>query len=150
MDRVVTGRAAAVLCGLVVAGVLTGCGGETARPVAQTTTTGTTQPTGTTTGPSTTTGTAAHELTGHAKELVDKARQQGRKTVVLLIAAEPGHTQEVADALPKLGVTVHAADASVSYVRATAPLDVVPQVAAMAGVQKLDVDEELGNADPTP
>jgi hypothetical protein len=122
-------RAVAVL---VVAVVLGGCGAPAVQPTVPTTTT------------------AQHVLTDHNRELLDKARQQGRRTVVLIISTDPARTKEAADAVTKLGVTVHATDPSVGYLRATAPVGEVGQVAGLPSVRKVDVDEELSNADPTP
>lgn len=124
-------RAVAVLA---VAVALGGCGAPVVQPTA----------------PTTTTTTAQHVLTDHNRELLDKARQQGRQTVVLIITTDPARTKEAADAVTKLGVTVHATDPSVGYLRATAPVGEVGQVAGLPSVQKVDVDEELSNADPTP
>jgi subtilase family protein/pre-peptidase len=82
--------------------------------------------------------------------LLRQARAEGKDSVVLLIAAQPGQAGTVAGGLQSLGATVGYRDDQLGYVRATVPLDKVEQAFALAGVQSADVDKTIPYEDPAP
>ncbi|MEV0680710.1 hypothetical protein AB0I60_29765 [Actinosynnema sp. NPDC050436] len=90
------------------------------------------------------------KLSPHGKDVLAKARQNGVASVVLVISTEAGATERTATALRELGATVEATDASIGYLRASVPVADVDRVTAVDGVRQVDVDEPIGQPDPTP
>lgn len=93
----------------------------------------------------------------HDEELLAEAKRSGQRSVSVLVATEPGTAARGAEALAQAGATVqHRAD-ELGYVRAEVPVDDVERVAALPGVDALDLDDEIvlpglpwhpGKADP--
>ncbi|MEU4740786.1 hypothetical protein AB0G02_10005 [Actinosynnema sp. NPDC023658] len=142
---VVTGPAGLVLAGSVLVGlVLAGCAqrerdaGSTGTPLPPTT------PVSASEVP------VPPQLSPHGKDVLAQARRSGATTVGLTISTDRDETDTVADRVRALGATVEATDATIGYVRASVPVEVAEKVAAVEGVSRVDVDEPLGNADPTP
>lgn len=92
------------------------------------------------------------------KLLLQKARAKGQKTVTLLVAAEKGQSNDVAQRVAKLGGTVEKRTDSIGYLRVKVNIDKAEDVANVLGVKAADVDEVIplenprpeGTVDPTP
>ena len=81
---------------------------------------------------------------------VAQARAEGKDSVILLIAAQPGQAKTVADGLQGLGAKVGYRDDQLGYVRATVPVDKVQEAFGLAGVASADVDSIVPLPDPRP
>ncbi|MCE6998020.1 hypothetical protein LZG04_24940 [Saccharothrix sp. S26] len=90
------------------------------------------------------------KLSPHARDVLAKAERDGVETIGLTVSTEPGKADEVAATMGRLGATVETTDATIGYVRVTAPIDAVAELTGVEGVSRVDVDEPLSNADPTP
>ncbi|MEU4801760.1 hypothetical protein [Actinosynnema sp. NPDC023587] len=90
------------------------------------------------------------KLSPHGKDVLADARRNGVTSVVLVISAEAGATERTASALRDLGATVEATDASIGYLRVSVPVGDVERVTALESVRQVDVDEPIGQPDPTP
>jgi hypothetical protein len=86
----------------------------------------------------------------HGLELLASARASGESTTTLLIAASSGQTRSVAAAIEKLGGTVRYREDSVDYLRVSIAIDRAEDVAALNGIDAVDVDEILPLPDPKP
>src|SRR5215217_6734566 len=84
------------------------------------------------------------------REALALARVQGQTTVTLLIAAQRGSNRSVANGVAGLGGTVRYRDDDLDYLRATVPIDKVDAVAALAGIQTVNLDEVIPLDDPRP
>ncbi len=84
------------------------------------------------------------------RALIAQAIANGDATVTLLIAAKSGAAAQVATGVNKLGGTVGYREDDVSYVRAEVPTGKAIQVASLAGVDAVDVDEVIPLDDPRP
>jgi hypothetical protein len=90
------------------------------------------------------------QLSKEEAALLREARAQGKDSVILLIASQPGQAKTVADGLQGLGASVGYRDDQLGYVRATVGLDKVEQAFALPGVQAADVDTAVPYKDPAP
>lgn len=90
------------------------------------------------------------KLSRHARELLEQARQNGEQTVILLIASFPGNNSAVAGAIQNLGGKVNYQESDIDYIRATVPTGAVEAVAALSGVQYVDLNEIIPLEDPRP
>ncbi|MFE2750805.1 hypothetical protein ACFXGA_02255 [Actinosynnema sp. NPDC059335] len=90
------------------------------------------------------------QLSPRARELLAEAARDGQRSVGLTVSAEPGATGQVVERLRRAGAAVEASDATIGYVRVTVPVELAERVVAVEGVSRVDVDEPLSNADPTP
>jgi hypothetical protein len=88
-------------------------------------------------------------LSKHSRELLALARVNNKKTVSLLIGAQPGADQVVANSINSLGGTIRYREDDVSYLRADIPIDKVEAVAGLPGVQTADLNESF-KVDPAP
>jgi subtilisin family serine protease len=95
-------------------------------------------------------GTPGGRLSKEERAAVAKARAEGKNTVILLFATQPGQAKTVVDGLAGLGATVGYRDDQLGYVRATVPLDNVDKAAALSGVAAADVDTVVPLPDPRP
>jgi hypothetical protein len=84
------------------------------------------------------------------QRLLAEARARGDAQVILLIAAEPGRAGEVATAIEGLGGVVRSFDEDLYYVSAVVPTGDVEAVAALGGVQAVNLDDEIPVPDPRP
>ncbi|TDW23638.1 S8 family serine peptidase [Kribbella kalugense] len=84
------------------------------------------------------------------KMLLQKARSKGQKTVTLLVAAEKGQSNDVAQRVAKLGGTVEKRTDSIGYLRVKVNIDKAEDVANLLGVKAADVDEVIPLEDPRP
>ncbi|MET1073449.1 MAG: hypothetical protein ABWY11_12450 [Umezawaea sp.] len=127
---------------IMIAGVLGGCG---QRPAA------TSQETPvSSTGASSPVRVPAPTRAPGLKEQIDAARQARLETVVLTISTLDGRTASTARALRDLGATVESEDAAVGYVRARVPVALAAQAATLGGISRVDLEDPVGNTDPTP
>ncbi len=74
----------------------------------------------------------------------------GKKTVTLLIAAEPGRLEEAAASMRALGGIVRAEDAAVGYLKVDVPTASVNEAAAVDAVAAIDIDGLIVRDDPRP
>ncbi|MFI5693148.1 S8 family serine peptidase [Kribbella sp. NPDC051586] len=84
------------------------------------------------------------------KVLLQKARTKGQKTVTLLVAADKGQSNEVAQRVAKLGGTVEKRTDSIGYLRVKISTDKAEDVANVLGVKAVDVDDVIPLEDPRP
>jgi hypothetical protein len=85
-------------------------------------------------------GTPGGRLSKEERAAVAKARAEGKDTVILLFATQPGQAKTVVDGLEALGAKVGYRDDQLGYVRATVPVDNADKAAALSGVAAADVD----------
>jgi subtilisin family serine protease len=83
------------------------------------------------------------------EQLLDEARQRGEKTVTVLVATEGGNAEGV-NQMVNAGAKVEYRSDKIGYVRAEVPVDQVKKVAALPGVQAIDLDENIPLDDPRP
>jgi hypothetical protein len=84
------------------------------------------------------------------RRLLAEARARGDAEVILLIAAAPGRAGEVVTAIEGLGGVVRSFDKDLHYVSAVVPTGEVEAVAALGGVQAVNLDDEIPVRDPRP
>src|SRR5215216_1177421 len=89
-------------------------------------------------------------LSKHDRELLAEAIANGQSTVTLLIASQPGANRTVATGITRLGGTVRYREDSIDYISAIVPVNKVEAVAALSGVQSLDLNEIIPFVDPRP
>ncbi|MGH3713845.1 MAG: S8 family serine peptidase [Micromonosporaceae bacterium] len=89
-------------------------------------------------------------LSKHDRELLATAVANGEKSVTVLIAARQGANRTVASGLKGLGATVGYREDDISYLRAKVPTGKAGQVAGLAGVQSVQLDEVIPLDDPRP
>ncbi|TQM82945.1 hypothetical protein FHX81_5357 [Saccharothrix saharensis] len=90
------------------------------------------------------------KLSPRGRTALDRAERDGVRSIGLTVSTEPGRADEVAATMDRLGATVETTDAGIGYVRVTVPVELVAKVTAVEGISRVDVDEPLGNGDPTP
>jgi len=88
------------------------------------------------------------KLSMHNRELLQEARAQGKSSVTLLIAAQPGANKTVTSGLSGIGATVRFRDDDISYIRADVPTAKVETAVQLNGIQAVDLDEVLPLEDP--
>jgi subtilisin family serine protease len=81
---------------------------------------------------------------------IAEAAASGKKTVTLLIAAEPGRLKEAARELRALGGVVQAREAVVGYLKVDVPTARAQQAAAIDAIAAVDVDGLIPLDDPRP
>ncbi|HEV2784456.1 MAG TPA: S8 family serine peptidase [Actinophytocola sp.] len=86
----------------------------------------------------------------HDEELLAQARQRGERTVKVLVATKDGAAAQGVDQLVRAGAKVEYRADEIGYVRAEVPVDSVKKVAALSGVQAIDLDENIPLEDPRP
>ncbi|MEV5963530.1 S8 family serine peptidase [Kribbella sp. NPDC051952] len=84
------------------------------------------------------------------KALLQKARSKGHKSVTLLVAADKGQSNDVAERLTKLGASIEKRTDSIGYLRVKINIDKAEDVANVAGVRAADVDDLVPLEDPRP
>jgi hypothetical protein len=92
----------------------------------------------------------ASKLDQHDLDLIAAARARGESTVTLLIAASGGRNSSVASAVAGLGGSIGYREDSLDYIRVKIAIDAAEKVAALAGVEAVDVDEIIPIDDPRP
>jgi hypothetical protein len=89
-------------------------------------------------------------LSKHDRELLAEAILNGKSTVTLLIASQPGANRTVASGIARQGGIVRYREDTVNYISAIVPVDRVEAVATLSGVLATDLDEIIPLEDPTP
>lgn len=95
-------------------------------------------------------GGSASKLSKHDHALLADARAQGKSSVTLLIAAQPGANKTVVSGLGSLGATIRYRDDDINYIRAIVPINKAEAAAALNGVQTANLDEIIPLDDPAP
>ena len=90
------------------------------------------------------------KLSKEERAAISKARAEGKSTVTMLFATQPGQAKTVVDGLQGLGAKVGYRDDQLGYVRAAVELDKVAQAIALAGVAAADIDQVVPMPDPRP
>jgi subtilisin family serine protease len=93
---------------------------------------------------------SGEKLSAHDRELLAEAKANGESQITLLIASVPGKNNAVASAVKGLGGKVNYRDDDISYLRVLVAFDKVEAVAALSGVQAVDVNEVIPLYDPRP
>jgi hypothetical protein len=86
----------------------------------------------------------------HDRELLAKARAEGKTEVTLLIAATPGSNPGVAAGIARVSGKERYRDDDLHYIRATVPIALAESAAGLAGVQAAGLDEVIPLDDPRP
>ena len=89
-------------------------------------------------------------LSKYDRALLAEAVANGQSTITLLIASTPGSNSRVASGIQKLGGTVRYREDDINYISAIVPTNKVEAVAALSGVQSLDLNEIIPIEDPRP
>ena len=89
-------------------------------------------------------------LSKHDRELLAQAKTSGKDSVILIIAAKGGANRDVVKGVEAQGGSILNRDDSLGYVLARVATDKVEAVAALGGVQALDLDEVIPLEDPRP
>ena len=79
-----------------------------------------------------------------------KAQSEGAASVTLIVASKPGQNRSVASAVAALGGTVRYREDDIDYLRVVVATGKVKAVAALPGVQAVDLSERLPVPDPRP
>ncbi|HEV8687157.1 MAG TPA: S8 family serine peptidase [Gaiellaceae bacterium] len=90
------------------------------------------------------------QLSKEENALLREAQAQGKDSVILLIATQPGQAKTVVDGLQGLGASIGYRDDQLGYVRASVAIDKVEQAFALAGVAAADLDRTIPVGDPRP
>ena len=89
-------------------------------------------------------------LSKHDRELLAQARAQGKESVILIIASKGGATRDVVKGVEAQGGSILNRDDSLGYVLARVATDKVEAVAALGGIEGIDLDEIIPLEDPRP
>jgi hypothetical protein len=90
------------------------------------------------------------KLGPHDLDLIAAARARGESTITLLIASSAGRNSAVVSAVAGLGGSIRYRDDGLDYLRAKIAIDAAEKVAALAGVEAVDVDEIIPIGLPSP
>src|SRR5687768_15155982 len=90
------------------------------------------------------------KLGPHDLDLIAAAQARGESTITLLIASSRGRNSSVAGAVGGLGGAIRYRDDGLDYIRTKIAIDAAENVAALAGVDAVDVDEIIPIDDPRP
>jgi subtilase family protein len=89
-------------------------------------------------------------LSKHDRELLAQAKVAGKQDVVLIIASKGGANRDVVKAIEAQGGSILNKDDSLGYVLARVATGKVQAIAAISGIQALDLDEVIPLDDPRP
>ena len=95
-------------------------------------------------------GPTGGKLSKQDRALLAAATANGKDSVTVLIAAEPGANRTVAFGLKGLGAAVRYREDSIDYIRAVISVDKVAAATTLRGVQALEVDSLIPLPDPRP
>lgn len=84
------------------------------------------------------------------RERLAAAQRAGKKTVTLLVAAEPNKMSAAADQLRALGGVVLKTDGAVDYLKVEIPTGKAEQAARLSAVEAVDIDGLIPIDDPQP
>ena len=93
---------------------------------------------------------SASALGPRGEGLLKRAQSQGEKAVTLMVASKAGQNRSVAAAVTALGGTVRYREDDIDYLRVVIAADKVTAVAALKGVQAVDISERVPMPDPRP
>ena len=86
----------------------------------------------------------------HDQTLIQAARARGEGSVTVIIAAEKGQSDAVANGILALGGTIQKRLDDISYIRASVPIDKINAVGDLGAIQAADIDEVIPLDDPRP
>ena len=86
----------------------------------------------------------------HDRELLAQAQAKGDLTTTLIVAAAPGSSGTIQSAVEALGGKVRYREDDLGYLSVVIPLDQAKRVAAISGIEAVDVDETIPLDDPRP
>ena len=86
----------------------------------------------------------------HDRELIAQAQARGDRTTTLIVAAAPGSSGTIQSAVETLGGKVRYREDDLGYLSVVIPLDQANRVAAISGIEAVDVDETIPLDDPRP
>ena len=89
-------------------------------------------------------------LSKHDRAALDESRAAGQSSVVVMVAAKLGATNDAVRQLGALGASVQYRDNALGYIRAIISVDKVESAAKLSAVDSLDVDETIQVPDPRP
>src|SRR6266478_3317942 len=90
------------------------------------------------------------KLSSHDQKLLTESRAKGETSVTLLIATAPGDAKAVANGITALGGSVRYRHEGLGYLRAQVPSANVEAIAALAGIEAVNLDEVLRIPNPKP
>ena len=90
------------------------------------------------------------KLSKQDRALIAEAKVNGKDTVTILVAAQPGANRTVASGLRASAPTIRYRDDTLDYIRADIAPRPVAAAAALRGVQALEVDSLIPLPDPRP
>ncbi|MFI9384850.1 S8 family serine peptidase [Kutzneria sp. NPDC052558] len=93
---------------------------------------------------------SAKQLDKQDRELLAEAERAGKPTVTLVVAAEPGRTDQAAQQLRDLGGVVQTAAKDVDYIKVEVPRGKAEKAAELGAVKSVDVDGLIKQDDPRP
>ena len=86
----------------------------------------------------------------HDRELLAQAQAKGDLTTTLIVAVASGSSGKVQSAVEALGGKVRYREDDLGYLSVVIPLDQAKRVAAISGIEAVDVDETIPLDDPRP
>ena len=95
-------------------------------------------------------GSSGGGLSKHDRELLAQAKAAGKDAVVIIVAAKGGANRDVVKGIEAQGGSILNRDDSLGYVLARVATDKVEAIAALGGIQALDLDEVIPLEDPRP
>jgi Subtilase family len=90
------------------------------------------------------------ELSKHDRALLAQARAEGKDSVILIIASKDGANRDVVKGVEAEGGSILNRDDSLGYVLVRVATDKVEAIAALGGIQGIDLDEIIPLEDPRP
>src|SRR5829696_4145382 len=91
-----------------------------------------------------------NKLSKHDRALLAQAKAADKDSVVVIIASKEGASGDVAKAIKAQGGSILNSDARLGYVLARVATGKVEDVAALGGIEALDLDEVIPLEDPHP
>lgn len=89
-------------------------------------------------------------LSKHNRELLADAIVNGKPTVTLLVASQPGANKTVASGITRLGGRIRYQEDTINYISAIVPTNTVNTVTTLNGVKAVDLDEVIPLEEPAP
>ena len=86
----------------------------------------------------------------HDQELIQAARLKGEGSVTVIIAAQKGQSDAVANGIVALGGTIQKRLDDISYIRASVPIDKIDAAGNLGAIEAADIDEIIPLDDPRP
>jgi Subtilase family len=90
------------------------------------------------------------QLSKHDRALLAQARAEGKDSVILIIASKDGANRDVVKGVEAEGGSILNRDDSLGYVLVRVATDKVEAIAALGGIQGIDLDEIIPLEDPRP